>query len=116
MNKEKYNSDINSKNYYGHALDLKEDDERLKEYREQRNERGFDDSETWSLDCTIIEFILPRLKRLLEIDRSLKLNAPEYFSDLEKQIEIFENYKNGKININDYNISFLFKHFKSLWW
>ena len=29
----------------------------------QRRIRGFDDSELWSLDQTILEFILPRLKR-----------------------------------------------------
>lgn len=33
----------------------------------QRWTRGFDDSETWSLDSTISYFILPRLKRFKEI-------------------------------------------------
>ncbi len=32
----------------------------------QRRVRGFDDSELWSLDHTILEFILPRLKRFRE--------------------------------------------------
>lgn len=111
-----HNSDINPKNYYGHALTLSENDARLKLYREQRDERGFDDSETWSLDCTIIEFIIPRLKRLLEIEKSHKIEAPEYISDLEKQVRIFEDYKNNKIRFDEYDVSLLFKHFKSLWW
>jgi len=38
------------------------DDKREKKYEKQRIERGFDDSELWSLDYTIIELILPRLK------------------------------------------------------
>lgn len=37
-------------------------DEREEKFSQQRIERGFDDSETWSLDCTITKFILPRLK------------------------------------------------------
>ena len=34
----------------------------------QRITRGFDDSETWSLDDTIAKFILPRLKRFRELE------------------------------------------------
>ena len=41
----KYNSDINPKNYYGEALELKDSDERLKEFQEQRLKRGFDEYE-----------------------------------------------------------------------
>ncbi len=33
----------------------------------QRRTRGFDDSELWSLDHTIMEFALPRLKALREM-------------------------------------------------
>lgn len=44
-----------------------EDDKREKEFSKQRMERGFDDSETWALDYTIAQFILPRLKRYDEI-------------------------------------------------
>lgn len=36
----------------------------------QRWIRGFDDSETWSLDSTIVEFILPRLKRFKEVRKN----------------------------------------------
>lgn len=48
--------------YYGHAHTLPENDDRLPEMRKQREERGFDTSELWSLDHTIASFILPRLK------------------------------------------------------
>jgi len=39
-----------------------EEDEKDGEYKAQRLERGFDDSELWNLDCTIAKFVLPRLK------------------------------------------------------
>lgn len=38
------------------------DDNREEEFSKQRLERGFDESEGWALDCTIANFILPRLK------------------------------------------------------
>ena len=33
----------------------------------QRKTRGWDDSDTWSMDITIAQFILPRLKRFKEL-------------------------------------------------
>lgn len=41
-------------------------DSREKYYSKQRRERGFDDSELWSLDCTIAKFLAPRLRRFTE--------------------------------------------------
>ena len=43
-----------------------ETDKREPEWKAQRLTRGFDDTEMWSLDCTIAEFIAPRLKVFLE--------------------------------------------------
>ncbi len=40
------------------------DDKREVSYSEQRKERGFDDSETWSLSDTIANFIIPRLEKI----------------------------------------------------
>ena len=51
-------------------------DKREKEFIEQRIERGFDDSETWSLSDTIANFIIPRLKRFEEITKD--------FSEIKK--------------------------------
>lgn len=42
---------------------IKQDDKRWDKYEQQRIERGFDDSETWSLRDTIAKFIIPRLER-----------------------------------------------------
>ena len=40
---------------------------RKAKYKKQRLQRGFDDTETWNLDSTILHFILPRLKRFREV-------------------------------------------------
>jgi hypothetical protein len=42
-------------------------DSREPEYSKDRIDRGFDDSETWSLDLTFANFMIPRLKRFIEI-------------------------------------------------
>jgi len=44
------------------------DDHREEYFKKQRIERGFDDSETWSLCDTITCFIIPRLERFIEIN------------------------------------------------
>jgi hypothetical protein len=46
----------------GCAHEMPKDDERQVKWKQQRKERGFDDTELWSLDITIAEFVLPRLK------------------------------------------------------
>jgi len=45
----------------------------------QRRTKGFDDSETWSLDQTIAEFALPRLK----VFKNLNKSHPEQFTHQE---------------------------------
>lgn len=51
-------------NYHGLAYQLPKTDKRLKRFAKQRKTRGFDDTETWALDFTIAQFVLPRLKHL----------------------------------------------------
>jgi len=73
------------------------DDERQKKWKKQRKERGFDDTELWSLDCTIISFVLPRLK----VFRQKLYSHPAYLTMdawkdiLGKIIEGFELYNLG---------------------
>jgi len=47
---------------YGLSSELPPDDDRQEHFKKQREERGWDDTELWSLDYTIAKFILPRLK------------------------------------------------------
>lgn len=83
---------MNKKSYYGHALTLPDDDKRKKRYRKQRKKRGFDDTETWSLDLTIVKFVLPRLKRFYEVaDDVIEIDYHEGFREaIEEMIEGFE--------------------------
>jgi hypothetical protein len=64
-----------------------EDDKREMEFKKQRLERGFDDSETWSLRDTIANFIIPRLERYEEMAKKFLKRDPE----LEEDVECFLN-------------------------
>ena len=65
----------------------------------QRLTRGFDNTEMWSLDCTIAKFIAPRLKVFLEQaeqieDHPGQITFQEWKVILEQMIEGFEIYPN----------------------
>ena len=50
--------------------------------KKQRLERGFDDSETWSLRDTIANFIIPRLERYEEIAKDFLKRESELEEDI----------------------------------
>lgn len=54
----------------------------------QRKTRGWDDSETWSLDWEIIKFTLPRLERFKELAGGLSycVNSEEEWNNILDQI------------------------------
>lgn len=69
----------------------KKNDKREEEFAKQRIERGFDDSETWSLSGTIASFILPRLKRFKELDGDFTVRDKEWQDNLnafERMLEL----------------------------
>jgi len=78
------------KDYEGNDENSKK---RTHKYKKQRLERGFDDSETWSLDSTIVSFILPRLKRYFEVASVEIMFEDDFKRDIEIVIEGFEIYK-----------------------
>ena len=100
-------------------------DKREKELIKQRIERGFDDSETWSLRDTIANFIIPRLERYIEItDVKLKQTDKD-----KKNIKTFLNAmklvarENGALVLNKKESKILHKGLKKfhkiflgLWW
>jgi hypothetical protein len=103
------------------------DDDREEVFIQQRSERGFDDSETWSLRDTIANFILPRIKRFDEIKRGtpIGMTEEEWSVILNKMILSFELIarNNGAMILSDEEMEKmeegldLFKeHFLSLWW
>ena len=83
-----------------------EDDERTEDYRNQRIERGFDNSELWSLDATIAKFILPRLKAFRECHCGYpgNLSDEKWNEILDKMIIAFDIYLNDDDLINSEEI------------
>ena len=110
------------------------DDEKWKKYQQQRLERGFDDSELWSLDHTITSFILPRLKRFKEITCGYPsdMSEKEWNDKLEKMITAFEYLENEDLGVDDTKsgidrcavrekvvnegLELFIKHYNSLWY
>lgn len=79
-------------NQYGHAHSIPSDDPRQQKWAEQREARGFDDTETWGLDNTIVKFVLPRLKRFREvvISHPHAMTMEEWKATLDEMIAGFE--------------------------
>lgn len=96
----------------------------------QRLTRGWDDSDTWSLDTTIAEFTLPRLKRFkeLNIGHPPELTSEEWDAILDKTIKAMEliatewDYKPCTLSVSEEEVIIqegldLFgKYFRHLWW
>ena len=63
-------------------------------YKQQRFENGFDDTETWHMDRTIALFIIPRLKKFIEINNGIPVGetVESYNEKLKFIISAFENY------------------------
>ena len=66
----------------------------LERHKKQRFENGFDDTETWHLDCTMALFIIPRLKRFMEVNNGIPVGETleSYYEKLGFIIAAFENY------------------------
>ena len=63
-------------------------------YKQQRFEQGFDDTETWHMDRTIALFIIPRLKKFIELNNGIPAGetVESYNQKLNFIISAFENY------------------------
>jgi hypothetical protein len=67
-----------------------ENDKREEQFKQQRIERGFDDSETWSLRDTIANFIIPRLERYQEIANDFLQRDEELINDIDCFLKAME--------------------------
>ena len=101
------------------------DDKREIDFRKQRLERGFDDSETWSLRDTVAEFIIPRLKRYEEIAQDFLLRDAELIKDVNCFLEAMEltrrdggtcNFTKEEQEKVSKGLEKFPKIFMSLWW
>lgn len=107
----KFNSDINLKNYYGLATKVKEID-RLELFQKQRQERGFDETEWYTLNVTILKFTLPRLKEFKNCKSYPdEMTYQEWTDIIDSIILEIENYLTDKSN----DLTLFFKYFKDLW-
>ena len=70
------------------------DSAKLEMYKQQRFENGFDDTETWHIDRTMALFIIPRLKRFVEVNNGIPTGetVESYDEKLRFIITAFENY------------------------
>lgn len=114
--------------YVGLAQSLDDDDERKERLLKQFHETGMDDSETWSLDTSIIKYLHSRLVKYYEIaDEKIDLDYHEGLrQDIEKMIEGFSygvddsyfNLKDKEDKMKKVNEAFeiLAKRHGYLWW
>lgn len=98
------------------------DDARWEQSKKDRLEHGFDQSETWSLDCTIVKFVLPRLKMFREcvIGHPANYTEEEWNGILDKMIFWMENYDihpNSELSSKmEEGKKLFFENFEHLWW
>lgn len=106
---------------------LAEDDSEFSEkYKKQRMERGFDDTETWNLNTTFANFMLPRLKAFREIGvpfghPAILENEEEWGEIIDKIIHALELYLDEDNELEDEKeiqegIDLFAKYFFNLWW
>jgi len=102
------------------------------QYRQQRFQHGFDDTETWHMDRTMALFIIPRLKRFLEVNNGIPNGETEdsYNEKIRFIISAFENYYVSDKYFNSVDIEerkkltddvrqaveYLYKLWFELWW
>ena len=93
----------------------------------QRMTRGWDDSETWSLDYSLAKVIAPRLKRFKELNNGHPGDMTEKQWDdiLDRMIAAFEFlgsderwmcYDNKKWNEVNEGLKLFGEYFTALWW
>jgi hypothetical protein len=102
------------------------------ECKQQRMTRGFDDTELWNLDHTIVKFILPRLKEFKKLSKGSYpseveteenwqeilekiIVGLEYYLEKDRVTEISVNDENGRMFMIEEAFQLLIKHFVNLW-
>lgn len=112
---------------------IKKTDKRYKGFKKQIKEKGFCDAETWGLDSTIAEFILPRLRRFRQILAGYpgNLTSHEWEVILDDMIFAFDwslnNEENKYDKLTDYEkeenwrryetgMNRFAEYFRHLWW
>ena len=103
---------------------------KLEKYKKQREEQGFDDTETWHLDKTLALFLIPRLKRFIQVNngfpngethesyidklRYFIISFVEYF--LEENIDTSLEIEKDRLKNAQQAVELLSKLWFCLWW
>ncbi len=76
----------------------KDEPEKLEKYKKQRDKNGFDDTETWYLDKTFALFLIPRLKRFIQLNNGFPNGETieSYNEKLNFIVKSFEEYYNDE--------------------
>jgi hypothetical protein len=78
-------------------------DKRYAKHLKQLKERGFSDTETWSLYSVLSDFILPRLKRFKEVTNGFPstgdMTMEKWYEILDKMIFAFEWSRQNMMNL-----------------
>ena len=83
---------IKSKTYYGCAEDIYLTDKRRFRWLKDREKYGYDSTDLWSLDITIIKFMIPRLKDLISIRGDTFINQDLFILEMNTVVKFFEIY------------------------
>jgi hypothetical protein len=110
------------------SSEISQDDGRQELWKQQRETRGFDDTELWNLDTTIAKFIYPRLiayKAMGQNSYPGKLESVEQWNKvLDKMIfsfhflsgdEKFQSFEEDEWTNVDEGLALFAEHFGSLW-
>lgn len=99
-----------------------DNDDRYEDFKKQCLERGFDESETWSLDYTIARFIAPRLRAFLDIYKAVIVDDRNMVPVIERALKAFERLAQDTVvfgdegeEIDEALVEFA-KIFRGLWW
>lgn len=78
---------------------IEKNDERWNEFKKQREENGFDESELWSLDITIAKFVYPRLKLFYENIQNYPgyMTFDEWKNIIKTMLDAFELLSNDEL-------------------
>ena len=89
----------------------------------QRRTRGFDDSETFSLDYSLAKLILPRLQRFKQVSIDVlpsEMTSEEWSEILDKMINAFDYYSSKRrwssTEDHEEGLKLFAQYYTDLWW
>lgn len=92
----------------------------------QRLRRGWDDSDTWNLDCIVAKLVLSRLKRFKEVTNGYPadMTSEEWNQKINLMISSFEFYASDRrfdcspseFDNAQLGLDLFAKHYSNLWW